>query len=81
MLATGYRLAINRVFHLAHNSTVDRILADRGPAVDRQRSCACHPSGDGGQYRLDPEDGRFNSEFIVFLMTEGKVTSFYYSPD
>jgi hypothetical protein len=36
---------------------------------------------DGGQYRLDPDDGRFNSEFIVFGMTDGKVTSFDYLPD
>jgi hypothetical protein len=38
-------------------------------------------SGDGRRYRLGPDDGRFNSEFIVFLMTDGKVTSFYYLPD
>ena len=36
---------------------------------------------DGGQYRLDPDDGRFNAEFITFGMTDGKVIWFDYLPD
>ncbi len=35
----------------------------------------------GVQYTLDPDDGRFNSEFIIIEMIEGRVVSTRYSPD
>ncbi len=35
----------------------------------------------GMQYTLDPDDGRFNSEFIIIEMNDGKVVSTHYSFD
>jgi hypothetical protein len=35
----------------------------------------------GGQYTLDPNDGRYNSEFLVISMSEGRVVSTQYLPD
>ncbi len=35
----------------------------------------------GAQYTLDPDDGRFNSEFITIYMNDKKVVSASYFPD
>jgi hypothetical protein len=35
----------------------------------------------GGQYTLDPDDGRFNAEFLTIYMNEGRVVSADYLPD
>ena len=35
----------------------------------------------GVQFTLDPDDGRFNSEFIIIEMNAGRVVSLHYSPD
>jgi hypothetical protein len=48
---------------------VDALLAEQFPG---KRPFARY-FADGMQYTLDPDDGRFNSEFIVIKMENGKV--------
>jgi hypothetical protein len=56
---------------------VEAIMVEQFPGKRPFARC----DADGMQYTLDPDDGRFNSEFIDIKMIDGKVSRADYSAD
>jgi hypothetical protein len=56
---------------------VEAIMVEQFPGKRPFARC----DAEGMQYTLDPDDGRFNSEFIVIKMIDGKVSWADYLPD
>jgi hypothetical protein len=76
---------MRRPFRRAYSQIRPGMTMEQVKAVMHQQFRGNRPLGRfgdwGAHYTLDPDDGRFNSEFIVIQMINGKVTSAYYSPD
>jgi hypothetical protein len=76
---------MSRHFRRAYSQIRAGMTMEQVKAVMHQQFRGKRPVGRfddwGAQYTLDPDDGRFNSEFIIIQMVDGKVASADYLPD